>query len=154
VARRTVELTTPVPASAEAVWARVTSAEGINYELGPWLRMTVPRRAEGLRLDDLPLGRAVGRSWVLLGGVLPVDFDDITLVERGPGMRFLERSPMGSMRHWEHERTVTARGEGVCVVRDRLRFEPRVPGAGRLARALVERVFAHRHRRLVDWFSG
>ena len=153
MARQTVERATPVPASAQAVWARVTSAEGINHELGPWLRMTVPRRTVGLRIEHLPLGRPVGRSWVLLGGFLPVDFDDITLVERGPGMRFLERSPMGSMRHWEHERTVTARGAGECELRDRLRFEPRLPGTGRPARALVERVFAHRHRRLVHWFS-
>jgi hypothetical protein len=152
VRRDTVVRTTRVPASAEAVWARVTSVEGVNHELGPWLRMTVPRRGKGLRLDDLPLGEAVGRSWVLLGGVLPVDFDDISLVERGPGMRFLERSPMGSMRFWEHERTVTGRGAGECDVRDRLTFEPRVP-VGRLARAIVERIFAHRHRRLADWFA-
>ena len=104
-------------------------------------------------LDDLPLGEAVGRSWVLLGGVLPVDFDDITLVERGPGMRFLERSPMGSMRFWEHERTVVARGPGESEVRDRLTFEPRLPGAGRAARWLIERIFAHRQRRLMEWFA-
>jgi ligand-binding SRPBCC domain-containing protein len=151
VARQTVVRTSRVPASAEAVWARVTSVEGVNHELGPWLRMTVPRGAAALRLDDLPLGRRVGRSWVLLGGVLPVDYDDITLVERGPGMRFLERSPMGSMRFWEHERTVTARGDGECEVRDRLTFEPRLP-AGPVARAIVDRVFRHRHRRLVNWF--
>jgi hypothetical protein len=89
---------------------------------------------------------------VLLGGVLPVDFDDITLVERGPGMRFLERSPMGSMRLWEHERTVTPRGGGESEVRDRLTFEPRLP-VGRIARAGVERVFRHRHRRLAGWFA-
>jgi ligand-binding SRPBCC domain-containing protein len=152
VRRQTVVRTTRVPASAEAVWARVTSEEGINHELGPWLRMTIPRRAEGLRLEDLPLGEAVGRSWVLLGGVLPVDFDDITLVERGPGTRFLERSPMGSMRFWEHERTVTARGDGESDVRDRLTFEPRLP-VGPAARALIERIFRHRHRRLADWFA-
>jgi ligand-binding SRPBCC domain-containing protein len=153
VPRQTVVRTSRVPASAEAVWARVTSVEGVNHELGPWLRMTVPRRARGLRLDDLRLGEAVGRSWVLLGGVVPVDFDDLTLVERGPGMRFLERSPMGSMRFWEHERTVTA-GAGHCEVRDRLTFEPRLRGGGGLARRVVARIFAHRHRRLVSWFRG
>jgi hypothetical protein len=153
VARQTVVRTSRVPASAEAVWARVGSVEGVNHELGPWLRMTVPRGAAALRLDDLPLGRRVGRSWVLLGGVLPVDYDDVTLVERGPGLRFLERSPMGSMRLWEHERTVTPRDAGECEVRDRLTFEPRLRGAGRVARGIVERVFAHRHRRLVNWFT-
>jgi ligand-binding SRPBCC domain-containing protein len=153
MARQTVVRASLVPAPAEAVWARVASIEGVNHELRPWLRMTVPARARGLSLDDLEPGRPAGRSWVLLAGVLPIDFDDVTIVERGPGHRFLERSPMGSMRFWEHERTVTPRGPGECEVRDRLTFEPRIPGAGGLARRLIARIFAHRHRRLVRWYA-
>jgi ligand-binding SRPBCC domain-containing protein len=149
-----VQRTTEVPAPAPAVWARVTSVEGVNDELRPWLRMTVPRGARDLSLEDVELGRAVGRSWVLALGVLPFDYDEITLVERGPGMRFLERSPMGSMRLWQHERVVEPRGEGSCTVTDRLTFEPRIPGATRLARGLVERIFAHRHRRLRRRFAA
>jgi ligand-binding SRPBCC domain-containing protein len=154
VARDTVVQASRVPAPAEAVWARVTSIEGVNHELAPWLRMTVPRRARGLSLDDLEPGRPAGRSWVLLGGVLPVDYDEVTIVERGPGLRFLERSPMGSMRFWQHERTVTPRGAGECEVEDRLAFEPRLALGRPLARALVARIFAHRHRRLADWFGA
>jgi ligand-binding SRPBCC domain-containing protein len=153
VARGTVVQASRVPAPAEAVWARVTSIEGVNHELGPWLRMTVPRRARGLSLDALEPGRPAGRSWVLLGGVLPVDYDEVTIVERGPGLRFLERSPMGSMRFWQHERTVTPRGPGECEVEDRLTFEPRLSIASRPARGLVARIFAHRHRRLASWFG-
>lgn len=149
----TVVRSTRLPAPAEAVWARVTSIEGVNHELGPWLRMTVPRRARGLRLDDLELRRPAGRSWVLLLGVLPIDYDEVTIVERGPGMRFLERSPMGSMRRWQHERAVTPRGPGECDLEDRLEFEPRLRGAARPARAAIERILAHRHRRLAGWFG-
>jgi ligand-binding SRPBCC domain-containing protein len=149
-----VERTSELPAPAAAVWARVTSVEGVNHELGPWLRMTVPRGARGIEsIEELPLGRAVGRSWVLALGVLPFDYDDLTLVERGPGHRFLERSPMGSMRHWEHERVVEPRGEAACAVTDRLTFAPRVPGSGRLVRWIVERIFRHRHRRLRAHFA-
>ena len=32
-----------VPAPVEKVWQRVTSPEGINHELGPFLKMTMPR---------------------------------------------------------------------------------------------------------------
>jgi ligand-binding SRPBCC domain-containing protein len=148
-----VERTTRVPAPPEEVWARVTSVEGVNDELRPWLRMTVPRGWRGATLDDLPLGRRVGRSWVLLGGVVPVDYDDLTLVEVEPGRRFLERSPMGSMRSWQHERVVRPAGDGACELTDRLRFEPRLPGTARLSRAIVERLFAHRHRRLLRRFG-
>jgi hypothetical protein len=88
----TVERTTALAAPAERVWARVTTFAGVNDELRPWLRMTAPRRLRDASLDDVELGRPVCRSWVLLGGVVPVEYDDVTLVERGPGMRFLERS--------------------------------------------------------------
>ncbi|MDX6648371.1 MAG: hypothetical protein QOJ97_322 [Solirubrobacteraceae bacterium] len=147
--RRTTELAAP----AAAVWERVTTMEGVNHELGPWVRMTVPRAARGMTLEEVPLGRPVGRSWMLLGGVIPFDYDAVTLVERGPGRRFLERSPMGSMRFWQHERLVEERGEGTCAVTDRLTFAPRVPGTGRLVEAIVTRLFAHRHRRLAAYFA-
>jgi hypothetical protein len=148
-----VERTTELPAPAADVWARVTSMGGVNHELRPWMRMTVPRAARGLTLDTVELNRPVGRSWVLALGVIPFDYDKVTLVERGPGLRFLERSPMGSMRLWQHERVVEPRGDGACAITDRLTFEPRVPGSTRLVRGLIERIFAHRHRRLLSWFS-
>ncbi|HVE69437.1 MAG TPA: hypothetical protein VNB64_12730 [Solirubrobacteraceae bacterium] len=148
-----VARTTELPAPADAVWARVTTPEGVNHELRPWMRMTVPRAARGLTLEEVPLNRTLGRSWILLGGVLPFDFDAITLVERGPGRRFLERSPMGSMRFWQHERLVEERGEGACAVTDRLTFAPRIPGTDGLVRAIVERIFRHRHRRLRSHFA-
>ena len=148
-----VARTTELPAPAATVWARVTTPEGVNHELAPWMRMTVPRAARGRTLDDVPLGERLGRSWILALRVLPFDYDDLTLVERGPGRRFLERSPMGSMRFWQHERRVEPRGEAACVVTDRLTFAPRIPGSGRLVRAIVERLFAHRHRRLRSYFA-
>jgi ligand-binding SRPBCC domain-containing protein len=149
-----VERTTEVPAPAADVWARVTSMEGVNHELRPWMRMTVPRAARGLTLDTVELNRPVGRSWVLALGVIPFDYDKVTLVERGPGLRFLERSPMGSMRLWQHERVVEPRGDDACAVTDRLTFEPRIPGSRRLVRRIIERIFAHRHRRLYGWFAA
>lgn len=148
-----VARTTELPAPAGEVWARVTTAEGVNHELGPWMRMTVPRAARGKSLVDVEPGVRLGRSWVLFLGVVPFDYDDITLVEIGPGRRFLERSPMGSMRFWQHERLVEERGDGACAVTDRLTFAPRVPGTDRLVRAIVERIFAHRHRRLRARFA-
>jgi hypothetical protein len=58
------------------------------------------------------------------------------------------------MRFWQHERTVTPYGVGECEVEDRLTFEPRLALGRPLARALVARIFAHRHRRLADWFGA
>lgn len=149
------EITTKLAAPAEQVWSAALSEEGINHELGPWLKMTMPKSIEsGMTVEDAPLGEKLGRSWILLGGLIPVDYDDLCLVERGPGMRFLERSHLGSARHWQHEREVVAIDDASCEITDRLELELRAPlralGATRLAERIIRALFTHRHRRLVD----
>lgn len=69
-------------AGPEEVWAHATSFEGVNAEFRGLLRMTAPRevRATGLA-GGVVLGERLCRSWILLFGVLPFDYDDITLVE-------------------------------------------------------------------------
>jgi hypothetical protein len=136
----------------------VVTPEGINDELRPWMRMTVPRRLRGKTIDDVEPGQRLGRSWLLLFGLIPFDYDDLGLAELGPGHRFLERSTMLSMRSWEHERTVVPIGETACEVTDRVAFELRrplavVPGLANGVRAVLRRVFAHRHRRLARYFA-
>ena len=37
--------TSELPAAPDAVWDRIASMDGINHELGPWMRMTSPRGA-------------------------------------------------------------------------------------------------------------
>jgi hypothetical protein len=140
-------------AEPAAVWERAMSAEGINAELGPVLRMTVPRGLESLDLHGLEPG-PLGRSWLLLFGLVPVDYDDIGLERIEPGRGFLERSTMLSQRLWEHERTIEpGEGEGT-VIADRIAWEPRLPLPGRLLRPLFTAVFRHRHRRLQRHFGG
>jgi hypothetical protein len=136
----------------------VVTPEGINDELRPWMRMTVPRRLRGKTIDDVEPGQRLGRSWLLLFGLIPFDYDDLGLAELGPGHRFLERSTMLSMRSWQHERTVVPVDATACEVTDRVTFEPRrplaiVPGSAMMTRALLTRVFAHRHRRLARHFG-
>jgi hypothetical protein len=133
-----------------AEWA--LGAEGINFELSPWLRMTVPRGAEGLDIHSLQPG-PVGRSWLLAFGLLPVDYDEIGLERIDPQGGFLERSTMLSQRRWEHERTIAAGGVGAVVV-DRIAWEPRLPLPGALLRPLFAAFFRHRHSRLRRRFGG
>ncbi len=151
-----IEQTSVVPADAASVWARVITEEGINHEMGPWLRMTVPPGLRGATIDDVELGRPLGRAWLLALRMVPVDYDDLSLVEVEPGRRFLERSSMLSMSLWQHERVIEPDGENAARVTDRLTFELRrlpgvIPGARRVAAWMVARFFAHRHRRLAAW---
>ncbi|MFN8151081.1 MAG: hypothetical protein U0R24_08145 [Solirubrobacterales bacterium] len=141
-------------ATGADVWARAVTFDGVNDEFAPLLRMTRPSGLPATAtIADIEPGEPVGRSWLLLGGVLPVDWDDLRIVEVEPPHRFLERSSMASMRSWQHERRIEPSGEGECLLTDSLEFELRrplrwIPGAGRLAERIVGWVFDHRHARL------
>jgi len=144
---------------AAEVWARAVTEEGINDELAPILRMTMPAGLRGKTVDTVEVGVPLGRSWILLGGVLPVDYDDLCLAELEPGRRFLERSSTLAFSLWQHERTVEPEGERACRVTDTLGLELRrpiawIPGVARLATAVVGALFTHRHRRLARAAGG
>lgn len=111
--------------------------------------MTSPREHAGRTLFDAPLGVPLFRSWLLLFGVLPIDFDHIGLEAVDPTSGFVESSTMLSMRTWRHERRVTPLPDGAgSRVSDTLTFTPRIPGTGALLAAIVGALFRHRHRRL------
>jgi ligand-binding SRPBCC domain-containing protein len=119
----------------------------------------MPKGLAGRTVDTVEVGVPLGRSWILLGRVLPVDYDDLCLAELEPGRRFLERSRTLSFSVWQHERIVEAEGEGRCRVTDRLGFELKrgivwIPGVARLASAVVAFLFRHRHRRLAAAHGG
>lgn len=151
--RAEIAVSSELEAGAEAVWARAIDPAGINHELRPLMRMTVPKGAEDFGLDGLEPGH-IGRSWIFYFGFLPLDYDDLTIVRVEPGRSFLERSSMLSMRLWEHERTLEPLGEGRCRIEDRLAWEPRLPLPGALLRPMVRAIFNHRHRRLRSYFGA
>lgn len=141
-------------ASAEEVWRRVTTAAGVNAELMPLARMTVPRGVEDFDIGDVSPPATIGRSWILLFGLVPIDWDRIHLVGVEPGRGFHERSEMLTQRLWEHRRALAPVGTGACTVTDRVSFEPRLPFLAPLLRPLFVSVFRHRHRRLRRHFGG
>jgi ligand-binding SRPBCC domain-containing protein len=135
------------------VWAGATTVDGINDELRPLLRMTAPAHLRERGLGEVVVGERICRSWVLLFGVLPIDYDDITLEHLDPPSGFLERSTMLSQRRWEHQRTIEALS-GACVLTDRVRYEPRLPIPDAILRPVYRSVFRHRHRRLRRRYGG
>lgn len=138
-------------ASPEIVWAQATSPAGVNREFRPLLRMTFPPGIRDLTAAREP-GERLFRSWLVLGGVLPVEYDDVSFAEVEPGVRFLERSSMLSQRVWEHERVIEPDPHG-CRVTDRVRFVPRFPWLARLYAPLFRAVFRLRHRNLRRMFG-
>jgi len=100
------------------------------------------------------LGERIGRSWILLFGLVPFDYDDLTLVRLEPGRGFLERSTMLSQRLWEHERTIAPDGRGGCRIADRVCWQPRLGFPARPLRPAIAWFFRHRHKRLRRRFGG
>jgi ligand-binding SRPBCC domain-containing protein len=140
-------------APPQQVWAHASSMAGVNHELGPILRMTHPPGMTAIDDRAVPLGVPLFRSTILLFGVLPVDYDDLTLESLEPGRGFRERSRMMTQREWIHERTIDP-DEGGAILTDRIAFSPRLPGTGALLAPFIHLVFRNRHRRLVALFGG
>ncbi|MEZ5154939.1 MAG: hypothetical protein R2718_02400 [Solirubrobacterales bacterium] len=153
-----VAVATELAIAPQPLWESVCRLEGVNRELSPWLRMTAPPGLEGATIADLEPGKPAGRCRLLLFGLLPIDYDDLTIAEVDPPHRFLERSRMLTIDPWEHERTIRSVSAATSVLTDRLRFRLRlplraIPGSDRLAAAVVRVIFRHRHRRLAKLYG-
>jgi ligand-binding SRPBCC domain-containing protein len=149
--RAGIQVSSRLEAAPEKVWSWVVTAEGVNDELRPWLRMTVP--GGDFDLNSVEVGKPIGRSWVLFLGLIPVDYDEIKLEEIDEGRGFVERSKMLSQRWWEHIRTIRSL-DGGAVVTDAVAWEPRLPLPGAAMRPLFKAIFRHRHRRLRRRLGG
>ncbi|AKK30452.1 hypothetical protein [Mycobacterium sp. EPa45] len=151
-----IERQNTIDAPAERVWARIVTPDGINDEMRPWMTMSMPRGAEDLTVDTVPVGAPVGRCWLRLFGVVPFDYDDLMIADLRPGYGFDEQSTMMSMRKWRHQRTLERGPAGTTtVVHDRLTFELRAPlrPLTPIVAIGIRALFGHRQRRLRRHFA-
>lgn len=142
-----IEVCSRLNVDREQLWATISTMDGVNAELSPWLRMSVPVEVRGKSLADVRLGEVAFASWLLALGFLPFDRHHLCLVELDRGRGFVERSSSWLQRVWQHERTLEAIAGGT-EIRDRVTFEPRIRLLAPLVRAVVARLFEHRHTRL------
>jgi ligand-binding SRPBCC domain-containing protein len=137
----------------ETLWKWITSTEGISAELSPLVRMTTPKGIESLNDLEVKPNTRLFRSYILLFGFVPMDFSNMTIQELNENVGFIEKSPMGSMKSWRHERRIDddpSDPTSVILV-DRLDFEPRI--AKKLAAWFVQKLFENRHRVLRKQFG-
>ena len=138
-------------ADIEEVWDRVETWTGVNYELGPLLRMTIPK--DYPRVSDIPAdGNVHFTSYIMVLGILPIDAHRLSLQSIDPPHFFDERSSNFMMRVWTHRRTLEAVDDGVRVT-DRCTMQPRAIFPSGLMAFVFHQVFKRRHRRLVRYYA-
>ena len=135
--------------SPDNMWKWITSAEGINHELFPMLHMSSLSNFSTKNLDTIQLGVPITKSWLLLFGLLPIGFSELTLVELDIGVRFIEQSKMSFMRSWRHERIIIPHGAGT-IIRDVLTYEPIM--LNKSSTFFIKLLFHNRHRKLRNRF--
>lgn len=148
-----IELAIELARDKQTVLGHVGDLRGVNWELGPLLHMTAPRSFADRSLFEARAGAPLFRSWLLLGGILPIDVDHLAFESIDPESGFVESSKMIAMTSWKHERRVIARASGGSRLVDRIAFVPRIPGTGRVLESVVKRLFLHRHARLALLFG-
>lgn len=148
---------TRVPVNADIVWQFVTTLEGINAELRPLMSMTTPPHWPDTSLAQVKVPIHLGKSWIFAGGLLLVDYDDLSIVELDE-RRFKEESTMLSASSWTHERIVHEHSPTSSTIEDIVTVTPRkFISATRLGirvhRFIITTVFGHRHRRIAKLYG-
>ena len=142
----TFTISSEIPVAAEQFWQAQTLAT-VNAELQPLYRMTAPPEALRAPISEWARhGNAVD-SWILFGGVFPVDRHRFGTVRFTAPTTFVETSSSWLNRRWRHERSALATGGG-CRITDTITFEPRLALLGPLQKVLYQQAFRHRHGRL------
>ena len=128
--------------------------EGINDEMRPYLRMTLPPGSSGSTPRASRSARRSAAAGSSSSACSPSTTTRSALARLEPGRGFLERSKMLSQRTWEHERTLEPAAGGGCLITDRVRWQPRLGLPGRPLRPIIAWFFRHRHKRLRQHFGG
>ena len=120
--------------------------DGVNYELLPLAKMTVPSEWTKKPLNSWPLNTHIFTSTILLFGFLPVDLHKFKL-KKASESGFSETSSSLVNKEWNHQRKISP-VNGACEVRDLVEYIPKVKFLGAAMKPVYKVIFAHRHQRL------
>ena len=133
--------------------ADLLTMEGVNRELRPLIRMTVPPEWSGKAIPEWPTGQILFSSWILLFGIFPIDRHTFFFEEIDRQRGFSEASTSLTNKFWHHRRAVDC-NEQFCLVTDTVEFGPRLPFLAYLLGPVYRFVFKHRHRVLRSRFGA
>lgn len=151
------EFSSELAAPATELWRHAGSMAGVNYELGPWVRMSYPSHFSSIADafssgQQLVPGQTVFHSWITLARLIPLDRHAFGFERILDGEGFDERSHSWMQASWVHRRRIAAIPGG-CRVGDVLEFRPRLFFMAPLLRLIIGGLFRHRHRQLKRRFG-
>ena len=152
----TVQVSSLVNGAKEDVWECVSTFKGVNRELSPFLQMTCPEPNTRITKSMESKDKSLFTSWVLLFGLLPVEYDCLRLENVTEGTGFKERSSMLMMSEWHHDRTLISENVNEVSrtrVVDVISFTPRLYILGWAMVYIVRFLFHHRHVNLRRQFG-
>lgn len=146
------EISSNLELSTEDVSSLLTMS-GVNRELSPFIRMTVPPEWSSKAIFEWPTGKVLFSSWILLFGIFPVDRHKFFLqsVDRETG--FAEDSCSLTNKSWRHRRRIDRTG-AFCWVTDTVEFRGRLPFLAIILAPVYRFIFKHRHKVLRSYYGG
>ena len=129
------------------LWQVLTNMQGVNYELAPFVKMTIPKEYRDFTIADAPIGEKLFKSVILFFQFIPVDIHHFKLEKVVPNERFEENSSSLMHYFWKHTRILTTIDKGT-LVKDTIQFYPRLPLIGFFLKPIYQLVFKNRHQRL------
>eukprot|EP01031_Cornospumella_fuschlensis_P042348 gene42348-51722_t len=152
-----VKISSTLPVDKQTLWKHMTSMEGVNFELQPYLYMTYPAAQADLSTTPRSkIGSFLFASILLLFMYIPVDLHWLRLVDVQEGEGFREHSCTLLQQDWKHERYLVQgeNGSDTTQIVDEVEFSPRINVLGYLLKPVVKAIFRHRHLQLQRKFQS
>ena len=149
---RTFQLSSQLSVPADRFWNSQSLAT-VNAELHPLYRMTAPQEWLQVPIHEWAQHKNLLKSWILFGGLIPVDRHCFRMIEFPEPRKFVEKSASWLNRLWQHERIVLETNSG-CEVHDKISFTSRLPYLEPLQKALYILAFRHRHANLKHLYAA
>jgi hypothetical protein len=140
------EMETQLAVSSSELAHDTLNMSGVNYELGPLLKMSAPDLWQSKSITEWPTNQNIFSSNILLLGLIPIDrhFFNFKTVDSF-GFKENSKSLMNSL--WSHERLIKSAGSG-SVIKDVIIYQSKLGIVGNLFMPIYKAIFKHRHNRL------
>jgi hypothetical protein len=145
------EMEIQLPVNSSELAHDTLNMSGVNYELGPFLKMSAPDIWQSKSITEWPTNQNLFSSNILLLGLIPIDrhFFNFKTIDSF-GFKESSKSLMNSL--WSHERLIKSVGSD-SVIKDVIIYKSKLGILGNLFMPIYKAIFKHRHNRLRAKYS-